>query len=77
MSNRIRFFFFRTCDSINTTNLAHPEAKTSLMFSTAAQVTKFCDASSHDRYAPTKQNALCGRRSIMEVINTHPDFTKG
>lgn len=67
----------RACDSINTTTLVHPEAKTSLMFSTASQVTKFCDASSHDRYAPTKQNALCGRRSIMEVINTHPDFTKG
>lgn len=67
----------RTCDSVNTTNLVHPEAKTSLMFTTAAQVSKFCDASSHDRYAPTKQNALCGRRSVMEVINTHPDFTKG
>ncbi|XP_025412425.1 calcium-activated chloride channel regulator 1-like [Sipha flava] len=67
----------RICDSINTTSLVHLEAKTSLMFSTASQVTKFCDASSHDRYAPTKQNALCGRRSIMEVINVHPDFTKG
>ncbi|XP_050535825.1 calcium-activated chloride channel regulator 1-like [Daktulosphaira vitifoliae] len=67
----------RSCDLINITNSVHPEAKTSLMFSTTQQVTKFCDASSHDRYAPTKQNALCGRRSIMEVINTHQDFTKG
>lgn len=63
---------------MNATDLVHPEAKTSLMFTAAGgQVTKFCDASSHDRYAPTKQNALCGRRSVMEVINGHPDFTKG
>jgi len=68
---------YRACDAINATNLVDPEAKTSLMFSTGPRVAKFCDASSHDRYAPTKQNALCARRSVMEVINTHPDFTKG
>lgn len=35
---------------------------------------KFCDDDSHNRYAPTKQNQICGRRSVLDVIVKHSDF---
>lgn len=35
---------------------------------------KFCDDNSHNRYAPTKQNQMCGHRSVLDVILRHPDF---
>jgi len=63
--------------NVNVSAAVQPSARTSLMFSAAPpQVIRFCDASSHDRLAPTKQNLLCGRRSIMEVIDAHPDFAE-
>ncbi|XP_066984278.1 calcium-activated chloride channel regulator 1-like [Macrobrachium rosenbergii] len=40
-------------------------------------VTQFCDGSSHASTSPTKQNALCSRRSVWEVIEQHPDFANG
>lgn len=59
----------------NLTQLVQPSAHSSLMFAPGLQhVDHFCDASTHDRLAPTKHNALCGRRSVMEVINVHDDF---
>lgn len=59
----------------NLSLLVQPSAKSSLMFAPSLHhVDHFCDASTHDRLAPTKQNMLCGRRSIMEVINVHDDF---
>lgn len=56
--------------------LVHPEAKSSLMFSSGSPaINRFCNATTHNRFAPTKQNAFCNRRSVMEVIKTHYDFT--
>lgn len=61
--------------SFNVSHAVHPEATSSLMFTTDPDhITKFCDQASHDRFAPTKHNSLCGRRSVMEVINSHKDF---
>lgn len=59
----------------NLTQLVQPSARSSLMFAPGLHhVDHFCDASTHDRLSPTKHNALCGRRSVMEVINVHDDF---
>ncbi|XP_039277350.1 calcium-activated chloride channel regulator 1 isoform X2 [Nilaparvata lugens] len=66
------------CESgqpINITQVVNPEASSSLMFASESEhVTKFCDKATHDRFSPTKQNSLCGTRSVMEVINSHRDF---
>nr|CAD7261704.1 unnamed protein product [Timema shepardi] len=67
------------CDSTNSlynvTTLVHPEATSSIMFAaTAPQVIRFCDSGTHNRYAPTKHNLVCDRRSTMDVILQHPDF---
>lgn len=35
---------------------------------------RFCDDGNHNRYAPTKQNQLCNRHSVLDVIWKHPDF---
>ncbi|KAG8232380.1 hypothetical protein J437_LFUL012780 [Ladona fulva] len=60
----------------NVSHLLHPNATSSIMFDpTAPQVTKFCNSSTHDRYAPTKHNLMCDRKSVMEVILQHPDFS--
>lgn len=40
----------------------------------APSVSMFCDAGNHDRYAPTKHNSICARKSALEVIVAHPDF---
>lgn len=37
---------------------------------------KFCDDGAHNRYAPTKQNQMCNRRSMLDVILKHTDFYK-
>ncbi|BES87543.1 Ca-activated cl channel protein [Nesidiocoris tenuis] len=63
--------------NVNVSQLVNPEAQTSLLFTDSHRVEKFCDASSHDRFAPTKHNNLCERRSVMQVINQHPDFSNG
>lgn len=61
--------------SPNLTQLVQPSARSSLMFAPSLpHVDHFCDASTHDRLAPTKHNAICGHRSVMEVINMHADF---
>ncbi|XP_063226758.1 calcium-activated chloride channel regulator 4-like [Bacillus rossius redtenbacheri] len=59
----------------NASLLVHSDATSSVLFAaTAPQVTRFCDAGTHNRYAPTKQNLVCDRRSAMDVILQHPDF---
>ncbi|GAB6032339.1 chloride channel, variant 2 [Chamberlinius hualienensis] len=40
------------------------------------EVNQFCDHNSHNKFAPTKQNALCNRRSVWEVMKSHPDFNQ-
>ncbi|XP_014279216.1 calcium-activated chloride channel regulator 1 [Halyomorpha halys] len=62
---------------LNISSLVHPEAKTSLLFTDSHGVDMFCDATSHDRFAPTKHNNLCRRKSAMQIINEHPDFSNG
>ncbi|XP_055858011.1 calcium-activated chloride channel regulator 4-like [Episyrphus balteatus] len=50
-------------------------ARTSLMYVPQGEgVTMFCDEGTHDRYAPTKHNLLCDRKSTLEVILRHEDF---
>ncbi|XP_068219573.1 calcium-activated chloride channel regulator 2-like [Palaemon carinicauda] len=54
---------------------AHRNATSSLLaLPHLPQVTKFCDSSSHNAEAPTKQNALCSGRSAWEVMKLHQDF---
>lgn len=42
--------------------------------STEYNAVKFCDDGAHNRYAPTKQNQICNRRSVLDVILKHSDF---
>jgi len=70
---------FRMCENpgtwYNISELLHPDASSSIMFTSAApQLNRFCDASTHNRYAPTKHNLICDRRSTLEVILQHADF---
>lgn len=37
---------------------------------------KLCDDGTHNRYAPTKQNQICNRRSVLDVILKHSDFQR-
>ncbi|XP_069194169.1 calcium-activated chloride channel regulator 1 [Procambarus clarkii] len=54
---------------------AHRNATSSLLaLPHLLQVTKFCDAHTHNREAPTKQNALCDGRSAWEVMREREDF---
>ncbi|XP_071532883.1 calcium-activated chloride channel regulator 1-like isoform X2 [Panulirus ornatus] len=54
---------------------AHRNATSSLLaLPHLLQVTKFCDTQTHNKEAPTKQNALCGGRSAWEVMRKLPDF---
>ncbi|XP_063867475.1 calcium-activated chloride channel regulator 2-like [Scylla paramamosain] len=54
---------------------AHENATSSLLsFPHLPQVTKFCNSRTHNKEAPTKQNALCGGRSAWEVMKEHEDF---
>ena len=34
-----------------------------------------CDIDSYDYNAPTKQNVLCNRRSVRDILIDHPDFS--
>lgn len=72
-------YIFRICtdikQAINSSNLVHEDATTSIMFvSESSHVDKFCDGKNHNKYAPTKQNIMCDRKSVTEVILQHPDF---
>ncbi|KAL1497887.1 hypothetical protein ABEB36_008773 [Hypothenemus hampei] len=59
----------------NVTEMVAPEARSSIMFAAEAPlVSMFCDDGNHDRYAPTKHNLICQRRSVLDVILKHPDF---
>lgn len=40
----------------------------------APSVSMFCDEGNHNRYAPTKHNSICDRKSTLEVILSHSDF---
>uniref|UniRef100_A0A1B6L3U4 Calcium-activated chloride channel N-terminal domain-containing protein n=1 Tax=Graphocephala atropunctata TaxID=36148 RepID=A0A1B6L3U4_9HEMI len=60
---------------LNVSHSVHPDAKSSLLFTTEPDhITSFCNSITHDRFAPTKHNSLCGHRSITEVILNHRDF---
>ncbi|XP_071548015.1 LOW QUALITY PROTEIN: calcium-activated chloride channel regulator 1-like [Panulirus ornatus] len=48
--------------------------KASLMSLTHLSEGNFCDETTHHPWAPTPQNLLCGRRSVWELLRTHPDF---
>lgn len=50
-------------------------ARSSIMFAPeAASVSMFCDEGNHDRFAPTKHNLMCQRRSVLDVVLNHADF---
>lgn len=53
---------------------ANNDLVSSLMSQILPTVGELCDKRNHDADAPNKQNALCGERSIGEVISTHYDF---
>ncbi|XP_043216154.1 calcium-activated chloride channel regulator 4A-like [Amphibalanus amphitrite] len=66
-SNDCTFAPFRNGSNVNVTS--------SIMSLQALdQVRYFCNATTHDRTAPTKHNLLCGERSVWEVMETHEDF---
>lgn len=73
-------FTSRMCNNLNAdfnSSLASvdPLARTSIMFDvTSRSVSMFCDEGNHDRYAPTKHNFMCDRRSTLDVILQHKDF---
>nr|XP_045621321.1 calcium-activated chloride channel regulator 1-like [Procambarus clarkii] len=53
------------------------DASTSLLaLYTVDSVTGFCDNTTHERLTPTKHNAQCSGRSIMEVLLDHHDFQR-
>ncbi|XP_055526468.1 calcium-activated chloride channel regulator 1-like [Wyeomyia smithii] len=59
----------------NISDILDRNARTSIMFAAEApSVTMFCDEGTHNRYAPSKHNQMCDRRSTLDVILKHPDF---
>ncbi|XP_058467189.1 calcium-activated chloride channel regulator 2-like [Malaya genurostris] len=61
--------------SYNISDIVDRNARSSIMFAAEApSVTMFCDEGTHNRYAPTKHNQLCDRRSTLDVILKHQDF---
>ncbi|KAL1379017.1 hypothetical protein pipiens_015208 [Culex pipiens pipiens] len=61
--------------SYNISDIIDRNARSSIMFAAEApSVTMFCDEGTHNRYAPTKHNQLCDRRSTLDVILKHDDF---
>ncbi|XP_053698600.1 calcium-activated chloride channel regulator 2-like [Sabethes cyaneus] len=61
--------------SYNISDIVDRNARSSIMFAAEApSVTMFCDEGTHNRYAPTKHNQLCDRRSTLDVILKHRDF---
>lgn len=71
---------FRICEdplnkNINISDLIDSKARTSIMFGAESpSVSMFCDEGNHDKYAPTKHNFMCDRRSTLDVILQHKDF---
>ncbi|KAF7265700.1 hypothetical protein GWI33_020783 [Rhynchophorus ferrugineus] len=62
--------------SFNATELVDPNARSSIMFAAEApSVSMFCDDGNHDRFAPTKHNLICQRKSVLEIILRHSDFS--
>ncbi|KAK9888167.1 hypothetical protein WA026_000436 [Henosepilachna vigintioctopunctata] len=60
----------------NTSSMVDPHARSSIIFAPEApSISMFCDSGNHDRIAPTKQNLICDRRSILDVVLSHSDFT--
>ncbi|XP_044252912.1 calcium-activated chloride channel regulator 4-like [Tribolium madens] len=60
----------------NTSKMVDEKARSSIMFAAEApQVSMFCDDGNHDRYAPTKHNSMCQRRSVLDVVLKHSDFS--
>ncbi|XP_055587867.1 calcium-activated chloride channel regulator 2-like [Uranotaenia lowii] len=61
--------------SYNISDVIDRNARSSIMFAAESpSVTMFCDEGTHNRYAPTKHNQLCDRRSTLDVILKHNDF---
>lgn len=59
----------------NVSKMVHEKARSSIMFAAEApSISMFCDEGNHNRYAPTKHNLICQRKSTFEVIITHEDF---
>ena len=59
----------------NLSQVVDPAARASIMYAgDQPHVVMFCDSGTHDRYAPTKHNQLCNRRSTLDVILSHEDF---
>lgn len=59
----------------NVTEMVNSAARSSIMFAAEGpSVSMFCDDGNHDRYAPTKHNLICQRRSVLDVILKHADF---
>nr|XP_029714364.1 calcium-activated chloride channel regulator 1-like [Aedes albopictus] len=59
----------------NISDILDRNARTSIMFAAEApSVSMFCDEGTHNRYAPSKHNQMCDRRSTLDVILKHPDF---
>ncbi|XP_001850631.2 calcium-activated chloride channel regulator 1 [Culex quinquefasciatus] len=59
----------------NISDILDRNARTSIMFAAEApSVAMFCDEGTHNRYAPSKHNQMCDRRSTLDVILKHPDF---
>ncbi|XP_066987727.1 calcium-activated chloride channel regulator 1-like isoform X1 [Macrobrachium rosenbergii] len=48
-----------------------------LAMSELPSVRKFCNDKTHNRVAPTKHNALCGGRSVWEIMQQTEDFIAG
>ncbi|KAI9559833.1 hypothetical protein GHT06_013840 [Daphnia sinensis] len=47
----------------------------SIMFSTELPtINRVCTKENHLKAPPTKQNWLCGGRSVSEIVHSHPDF---
>lgn len=58
------------------TATADSTARSSIMFAAdQPNVVMFCDEGNHNRYAPTKHNQMCQRRSTLDVILKHADFS--
>jgi len=66
-----------TACSLKVSNLSHENdgiTSSIMSFPQGRNVHRFCDASNHNVQAPTKQNFLCYRKSISEVMYDHSDF---
>lgn len=76
------FIYYRLCGHQDTNiqngttkTSADATARSSIMFAAEVpNVVMFCDEGTHNRYAPTKHNQMCNRRSTLDVILKHSDF---